>query len=152
VACQDPIDRSTPELNAVLPDNSNQPYDVKDVHLGHVDDRDFLEVHEAWAPNLVVGFARFNGRAVGIVANQPKVLAGVLDNASSIKGARFVRFCDAFNIPLVTLEDVPDSCPGPRRSTAHHPQRRQAAVRVRGKPPCRRSPSSCARRTAARIA
>jgi acetyl-CoA carboxylase carboxyltransferase component len=110
--CQDPIDRATPELNAVLPDNANQPYDVKDVIATIVDDRDFLEVHEAWAPNLVVGFARFNGRAVGLVANQPKVLAGVLDNASSIKGARFVRFCDAFNIPLVTLEDVPGFMPG----------------------------------------
>ena len=132
VACQDPIDRSTPELNAVLPDNTNQPYDVKEVISTIVDDRDFLEVHEAWAPNLVVGFARFNGRAVGIVANQPKVLAGVLDNASSIKGARFVRFCDAFNIPLVTLEDVPGFMPGTTQEYGgHHPQRRETAVRVR---------------------
>jgi len=77
-----------------------------------VDRGEFLEVHEAWAPNLVVGFARFNGRPVGIVANQPNVLAGVLDNAASVKGARFVRFCDAFNIPLVTLEDVPGFMPG----------------------------------------
>jgi acetyl-CoA carboxylase carboxyltransferase component len=112
VACDDPIDRSTAELNAVLPDGPNQPYDVKDVILPLVDNREFLEVHETFAPNLVVGFARFNGRAVGIVANQPKVLAGVLDNAASIKGARFVRFCDAFNIPLVTLEDVPGFLPG----------------------------------------
>ena len=112
VACQDPIDRANPELNAVLPDSANQPYDVKDVIHSIVDNRDFLEVHEAYAPNLVVGFARFNGQPVGIVANQPKVLAGVLDNAASIKGARFVRFCDAFNIPLVTLEDVPGFMPG----------------------------------------
>ncbi len=111
-ACDDPVDRPTPELNAVLPDNPTQPYDVKDVIHALVDGGDFLEVHEAWAPNLVVGFARFNGRPVGIVANQPKVLAGVLDNAASIKGARFVRFCDAFHVPLVTLEDVPGFMPG----------------------------------------
>jgi acetyl-CoA carboxylase carboxyltransferase component len=112
IACADPIDRANPELNAVLPESANQPYDVKDVILSVVDNREFLEVHEAYAPNLVVGFARFNGRPAGIVANQPKVLAGVLDNAASIKGARFVRFCDAFNIPLVTLEDVPGFMPG----------------------------------------
>jgi acetyl-CoA carboxylase carboxyltransferase component len=110
--CTDPIDRSTAELNNVLPEGANQPYDVKDIIVPLVDHGDFLEVHQAYAPNLVVGFARFNGRAVGIVANQPKVLAGVLDNAASIKGARFVRFCDAFNIPLVTLEDVPGFLPG----------------------------------------
>jgi acetyl-CoA carboxylase carboxyltransferase component len=108
----DPADRATPELNAVMPDGANQPYDVKDVIGPLVDGGEFLEVHAAYAPNLVVGFARFNGRPVGIVANQPKVLAGVLDNAASIKGARFVRFCDAFNIPLVTLEDVPGFLPG----------------------------------------
>ena len=112
IACQDPVDRANPELNAVLPDSSNQPYDVKDVIHSIVDNGDFLEVHEAYAPNLVVGFSRFNGHPAGIVANQPKVLAGVLDNAASIKGARFVRFCDAFNIPLVTLEDVPGFMPG----------------------------------------
>ena len=111
-ACEDPIDRPTPELNAVLPDGPTQPYDVKDVILSIVDNREFFEIHPSYAPNLVVGFARFNGRAVGLVANQPKVLAGVLDNAASIKGARFVRFCDAFNIPLVTLEDVPGFLPG----------------------------------------
>jgi acetyl-CoA carboxylase carboxyltransferase component len=111
-ACDDAIDRPTPQLNGVLPDNPNQPYDVKDVIRAVVDAGDFLEVHERFAANLVVGFARFNGRPVGIVANQPAVLAGVLDNAASIKGARFVRFCDAFNIPLVTLEDVPGFMPG----------------------------------------
>ncbi len=109
---RDPIDRATPELNAILPESPSQPYDVKDVIAAIVDERDFLEVHAAWAPNLVTGFARFGGLPVGIVANQPKVLAGVLDNASSIKGARFVRFCDAFNVPLVTLEDVPGFMPG----------------------------------------
>ena len=112
VTCDDPADRAVPELNAVLPDGANQPYDVKEVVRAIVDCGEFLEVHEAWAANLVVGFARFAGRSVGIVANQPKVLAGVLDNAASIKGARFVRFCDAFNIPLVTLEDVPGFMPG----------------------------------------
>ena len=111
-SCTDPVDRMVPELTGVLPEGANQPYDVKDVIRTIVDGGDFLEVHEAWAANLVVGFARFNGRSVGVVANQPKVLAGVLDNAASIKGARFVRFCDAFNIPLVTLEDVPGFLPG----------------------------------------
>ncbi len=112
IPCSDPADRPTPELNTVLPDGANQPYDVKDVIHAVVDDRDFLEVHSAYAANLVVGFARVNGRPVGIVANQPKVMAGVLDNAASVKGARFVRFCDAFNIPLVTFEDVPGFMPG----------------------------------------
>jgi acetyl-CoA carboxylase carboxyltransferase component len=112
VPCSDAIDRATPELNDVLPDGANQPYDVRDVIRPLVDHGDFLEVHERYAPNLVVGFARFNGRPVGIVANQPMVLAGVIDNAASIKGARFVRCCDAFNIPLVTLEDVPGFMPG----------------------------------------
>jgi acetyl-CoA carboxylase carboxyltransferase component len=112
VATNDPPSRLTPELNNVLPDSTNKPYDVKDVIHSVVDDGDFMEVHQAYAANLVVGFARFNGRSVGIVANQPKVLAGVLDNNASIKGARFVRFCDAFNIPLVTFEDVPGFMPG----------------------------------------
>jgi acetyl-CoA carboxylase carboxyltransferase component len=110
--CHDPVDRPTPELNRVLPEEPSKPYNVKDVIHALVDDRDFLEVHEAFAGNLVVGFGRFNGRPVGIVANQPQVMAGVLDNNASIKGARFVRFCDAFNIPLVTLEDVPGFMPG----------------------------------------
>jgi acetyl-CoA carboxylase carboxyltransferase component len=110
--CTDPVDRTDSSLNFILPENPNQPYDIKDVITTVVDDGDFLEVHADFAPNLVVGFARFNGRPVGLVANQPKVLAGVLDNNSSIKGARFVRFCDSFNIPLVTFEDVPGFMPG----------------------------------------
>jgi propionyl-CoA carboxylase beta chain len=85
---------------------------MKEIIRRVVDDGEFFEIHADFAPNLIVGFARFNGRSVGIVANQPLVLAGVLDNNSSIKGARFVRFCDAFNIPLVTLEDVPGFMPG----------------------------------------
>jgi propionyl-CoA carboxylase beta chain len=99
-------------LNDVIPDDPMKPYDMKEVVKLVVDGGDFLEVHEHYARNLVVGFARLGGRPVGIVGNQPKVLAGVLDIASSLKGARFVRFCDAFNIPLVTFEDVPGFLPG----------------------------------------
>lgn len=112
VATSDPINRLEDSLNQIIPDNPNKPYDVKDVIYSIVDDRDFLEVHANYASNLVVGFARFNGMSVGIVANQPKSLAGVLDINASRKGARFVRFCDAFNIPLVTLVDVPGFLPG----------------------------------------
>jgi propionyl-CoA carboxylase beta chain len=111
-ATNDPPDRRDPELNYLLPDSASQPYDIRDVITRVVDDGRFFEIHAAYAPNLVVGFAHLNGRPVGVVANQPKVLAGVLDNAASIKGARFVRFCDAFNIPLVTFEDVPGFMPG----------------------------------------
>jgi len=111
-ATQDPINRLEDTLNQIIPDNPNKPYDVKDVILSIVDDADFFEIHENYAKNIVVGFARFNGMSVGIVANQPKYLAGVLDINSSRKGARFIRFCDAFNIPLVTLVDVPGFLPG----------------------------------------
>ncbi len=109
---EDPINRLEDSLNSIIPDNPNQPYDVKDVIGGIVDDGKFLEVHATYAQNIVVGFARFNGMAVGIVANQPKCMAGVLDINASRKGARFIRFCDAFNIPLVTLVDVPGFLPG----------------------------------------
>lgn len=110
--CEDPIDRLDDSLNSVIPDNPNKPYDVKDVIHSIVDNNEFLEVHRNYAQNIVVGFARFNGISVGIVANQPNYLAGVLDINASRKGARFVRFCDAFNIPLVTLVDVPGFLPG----------------------------------------
>ncbi|MDR2585258.1 MAG: acyl-CoA carboxylase subunit beta [Prevotellaceae bacterium] len=110
--CIDPIDRLEESLNDIIPDNPNKPYDVKDVIHSIVDNHEFMEVHRHYAPNLVVGFARFNGTSVGIVANQPKYLAGVLDINASRKGARFVRFCDCFNIPLVTLVDVPGFLPG----------------------------------------
>jgi len=100
--------RSTPPS----PSESNQPYDIKDVITKVVDESYFFEVHEHYAKNIVVGFARLNGRPVGIVANQPAFLAGVLDINASVKGARFVRFCDAFNIPLITFEDVPGFLPG----------------------------------------
>lgn len=109
---EDPIDRLEDSLNSIVPENPNQAYDVKDIIHAIVDDGKFLEVHEKFASNLVVGFARFAGMSVGIVANQPKSMAGCLDSNASRKGARFVRFCDAFNIPLVTLVDVPGFLPG----------------------------------------
>jgi len=111
-SCDDPIDRLEDSLNSVVPDNPNKPYDVKDVIHSIVDYNEFLEVHRNYAQNIVVGFARFNGTSVGIVANQPCYLAGVLDINASRKAARFVRFCDAFNIPIVTLVDVPGFLPG----------------------------------------
>ena len=110
--CDDPIDRLEDFLNELIPENPNKPYDVKDVIHAIVDYGEFMEVHRHYAPNIVVGFAKFNGMPVGIVANQPNYLAGVLDINASRKGARFVRFCDAFNIPLVTLVDVPGFLPG----------------------------------------
>jgi propionyl-CoA carboxylase beta chain len=108
----DPWDRAEPSLNALVPEDPMLPYDIKDVIHAVVDEGDFFEVHEHFAKNLVVGFARLEGRPVGIVANQPAFLAGVLDINASVKGARFVRFCDAFNIPLITFEDVPGFLPG----------------------------------------
>src|SRR3954464_5690977 len=108
----DPADREDAALDTTVPSESNQPYDIKDVITKVVDEGYFFEVHEHYAKNIVVGFARMNGRSVGIVANQPAFLAGVLDINASVKGARFVRFCDAFNIPLITFEDVPGFLPG----------------------------------------
>ena len=112
VECNDPIDRLEDSLNDIIPDSPNKPYDMYEVIGAIVDNGEFLEVQADYAKNLIVGFARFNGQSVGIVANQPKFLAGVLDSNASRKGARFVRFCDAFNIPLVTLVDVPGFLPG----------------------------------------
>jgi len=112
VECTDPIDRKADFLNEILPDNPNQPYDMYEVIAGIVDNGEFFEVQPKFAKNIIIGFARFNGETVGIVANQPKQLAGVLDCNASRKGARFVRFCDAFNIPIVTLVDVPGFLPG----------------------------------------
>src|SRR2546425_1242330 len=111
-ATNDSADREEPALDRMVPANPSQPYDMLDVIHAIVDDGDFLEVHQHYAKNLLVGFARLDGRPVGIVANQPAVLAGTLDIDASVKGARFVRFCDAFNIPLVTFEDVPGFLPG----------------------------------------
>jgi len=99
-------------LNRLIPEEPQQPYDIKDVIHAVADGGEFFEIHEHFAKNIVVGLARFDGRPVGIVANQPAFLAGVLDIDASVKGARFVRFCDAFNIPLVTFEDVPGFLPG----------------------------------------
>jgi acetyl-CoA carboxylase carboxyltransferase component len=108
----DPIDRLCEELAAIIPDHPNKPYDMIDVIEAVADDHEFLEVARNYAQNIIVGFCRMNGHTVGIIANQPKILAGVLDINASIKGARFIRFCDAFNIPLVVLEDVPGFLPG----------------------------------------
>ena len=108
----DPSDRADSALNHLVPEDAMQPYDIKDAIHSVVDEGDFFEVHEHFARNLVVGFARLGGKSVGIVANQPAVLAGCLDINASVKGARFVRFCDAFNIPLITFEDVPGFLPG----------------------------------------
>jgi propionyl-CoA carboxylase beta subunit len=114
-ATADPIDREDEALDRLVPASPNQPYDMLDVIHLIVDEGEFLEVHAYYAKNIVVGFARLGGRSVGIVANQPAHLAGTLDIDASIKGARFVRFCDAFNIPLVTFEDVPGFLPGTRQ-------------------------------------
>jgi propionyl-CoA carboxylase beta chain len=111
-ATADPWDRVEESLNSIVPSESNVPYDIKDIIHAVVDENYFFEVHEHYAKNLVIGFGRLDGRSVGIVANQPAYLAGCLDIAASIKGARFVRFCDAFNIPLITFEDVPGFLPG----------------------------------------
>ena len=111
-ATSDPEDREEEALDRLVPASPNQPYDMLDLVHAVVDDGYFFEVHQHYARNIIVGFARLNGRPVGIVANQPAVLAGTLDINASVKGARFVRFCDAFNIPLVTFEDVPGFLPG----------------------------------------
>jgi acetyl-CoA carboxylase carboxyltransferase component len=111
----EPVDdpeRRCDDLASIVPDDSTKPYDIREAIYSIADDGDFLEVHPFWAANITVGFARMGGRPVGIVANNPMVLAGVLDIDSSRKGARFVRFCDAFNIPVVTLTDVPGYLPG----------------------------------------
>src|SRR5829696_536404 len=111
----DPPDRRVESLNALVPEASNQPYDIRDAIHAVVDDGYFFEVQEHYAPNIVVGFARLGGRSVGLVSNQPAYLAGVLDIDASVKGARFVRFCDCFNLPLVVFEDVPGFLPGVRQ-------------------------------------
>jgi acetyl-CoA carboxylase carboxyltransferase component len=116
--CDDPISRLDDILNSIVPNNPNIPYDMKDVIEGIVDEAKFLEIHADYARNIIVGFARFNGISTGIIANQPKFLAGVLDCDASRKAARFVRFCDAFNIPILTLVDVPGFLPGSNQEYA----------------------------------
>ena len=108
----DDVERIEPSLDSLVPDNPNKPYDIKELILKVVDEGDFFELSEAFARNMVIGFGRIGGRTVGFVANQPMVLAGVLDSDASRKAARFVRFCDAFNIPIVTFVDVPGFLPG----------------------------------------
>src|SRR5690606_29212957 len=100
------------KLNSIIPDSISKPYDIRSVIQELADEDSFLEIHQDFAENIVVGFARLAGRSIGIVANQPASMAGVLDINASIKGARFVRFCDCFNIPLLVLEDVPGFLPG----------------------------------------
>jgi propionyl-CoA carboxylase beta chain len=109
---EDPPDRREPDLRYLVPDDANRPYDMREVIYKIVDDEEFMEVHQNFAPNVVVGFARMNGRSIGLVGNQPEYLAGVLDIDASTKAARFIRFCDCFNIPIVTLVDVPGFMPG----------------------------------------
>jgi propionyl-CoA carboxylase beta subunit len=111
-ASLDPPDRVDEELQAAVPDQPNKPYDIKDIVRPVLDDRYFFEVHADYAPNIVIGFGRLNGRPVGVVANQPAHLAGCLDINASLKGARFVRFCDCFNVPILTFVDVPGFLPG----------------------------------------
>jgi len=106
------VDRADKELDSIIPDSPNKPYDMVEVIRHVVDDGEFFEIHEHWGRNLIVGFARLNGRSVGVVGNQPNHLAGCLDIDASTKGGRFVRFCDCFNIPLITFEDVPGFLPG----------------------------------------
>ncbi len=112
IDCDDPVDRMDEELNNIIPSNPNKPYDMKEVINHIVDHGDFLEVHKDYAENIIVGFARLGGRPAGIIANQPAHLAGVLGIKSSQKGSRFIRFCDCFNIPIITFEDVPGFLPG----------------------------------------
>jgi propionyl-CoA carboxylase beta chain len=115
LSTSDSPERREERLNSAVPEASNQPYDMRDVIHDVVDERYFFEVHAHYAPNIVVGFARLDGRSVGIVANQPAFLAGVLDIDASVKAARFVRFCDCFNVPLIVFEDVPGFLPGVRQ-------------------------------------
>jgi len=112
IPTDDPADRSDPSLNTLVPDNPNKPYDIKELLIKVVDENDFFELQPDHAKNIIIGFARMEGQPVGIVANQPLVLAGCLDIKSSIKAARFVRFCDAFHIPIITFVDVPGFMPG----------------------------------------
>lgn len=112
VETDDPADRIDESLNTIVPETPNQPYDIREIIRRVVDDGYFFEIQEHFAPNIVIGFARLGGFSVGIVANQPAFLAGVLDIDASVKAARFVRFCDCFNIPLITFEDVPGFLPG----------------------------------------
>ena len=143
--CEDPIDRLEDALNEIIPDNGNEAYDMYKVIGGIVDDGEFFEIQPKFARNIIIGFARFNGQSVGIVANQPSVYAGVLDVNASRKGARFVRFCDAFNIPIVSLVDVQDSCLEQVRSTMLSSSTEPSCSMLMERLLCPRLPSHCAR-------
>ncbi len=145
----DEAERACPELATILPDNPNRAYDMKKVIAAVVDEGEFLEYFPRWAPNIVCGFARLDGYSVGIVANQPMVKAGVLDIDSSEKAGRFVRTCDAFNIPLVTFVDVPGFMPGTDQSTAASSATGPSCSTPSARRRSRGSRSSCARPTAA---
>lgn len=111
-SCTDDVNRQDKKLNDLIPDDANKPYDMKELIISVIDDKHFFEIMPHYAQNMIIGFARMAGKPIGIVANQPSFLAGVLDINASVKAARFVRFCDAFNIPIVTLVDVPGFLPG----------------------------------------
>ena len=131
IAAADPADRAETSLDRLIPDSANKPYDIKELILKVADEGDFFEIQAAFAKNIVTGFGRIEGRTVGFVANQPMVLAGVLDSDASRKAARFVRFCDCFGIPLVTFVDVPGFLPGHRAGIWRpHQARRQAPLRL----------------------
>ncbi len=147
---EDPADRSTDALLDLVPGDPNCSYDMRQVIEEIVDDHDFFEVQPTWATNIICALARLDGHVVGIVANQPASLAGVLDIHASEKAARFVQTCDAFNIPLVSLVDVPGSCPASTRNTAASSGTAPSCSTRTATPPSRASRSSCARRTAAR--
>jgi len=126
-------------IEEIIPSDAKMPYDVRDVIRALVDESDFFEVQELWAANIVIGFGRIAGQSVGFVANQPLVLAGVLDCDSSDKAARFIRFCDAFNIPIVTLEDMPAICRASIRSTRASSATARKCSMPTPRPRCRRS-------------
>jgi propionyl-CoA carboxylase beta chain len=126
-----PVTREETSLDTLIPDNPNKPYDMKELIEKVADEGDFFEIRQTFAKNILTGFARMDGSTVGIVANQPMVLAGVLDIDASRKAARFVRFCDCFNIPIVTFVDVPGFLPGTAGIRRPHQARREAAVRLR---------------------
>ena len=147
----DPADRMDMSLDTLVPDNANKPYDMKELIVKTLDDGDFFELQPEYAKNILIGFGRMEGQTVGIVANQPLVLAGCLDIKSSIKAARFVRFCDAFNIPVITFVDVPGFMPGTRRSTAASSNTAPSCCTPTPSARCPRSPSLPAKPTAVRM-
>lgn len=136
--CSDDIHRRVETLQTVIPEDPNMPYDIKDIIEPVLDNQYFFEVMPHFAKNVVIGFGRLNGRSVGIVANQPAYLAGVLDIDASDKAARFIRFCDCFNIPLITFEDVPASCPERCRSTTASSATAPRLSMPMPRPPCPR--------------